>query len=196
MLTLACPRRRLRAFVAILVASGLLFATGCARSTYATAGGPRAPSMGSGGACWPVVPMRLLALEHGREWEPVSELHSDGMMFFVAKSGRPPLGRVVGDSLVDASGRPQIACAAGGRLMFQGRVVAAGYGPNDELVFQDDGTRIFVGDDGTVFMESRGKPILGPPGSGRGVVRIEGARGPARRTGALLVLLSLGGPPR
>jgi hypothetical protein len=139
--------------------------------------------------------MRLVALEHGRDWEPMSELRSDGMVFFVAK-GAKPLGRIVGDSLVDANGRAQMACAAGGRLMLEGRLVAAGYGPNDELIFHDDGTRIFVADDGTVFMETRGQAIFGPQGRARGVARVEGARGPARRTGALLVLLSLAGPPR
>jgi hypothetical protein len=141
--------------------------------------------------------MRLVALEHGRDWEPISELRSDGMVFSVAK-GAKPLGRIVGDSLIDANGRAQMACAAGGQLVLEGRPVPAGYGPNDELVFQDDGTRIFVADDGTVFMDRMGQSFFGPQGraSGRGVARVEGARGPARRTGALLVLLSLAGPPR
>lgn len=88
-----------------------------------------------------------------------------------------------------------------GQLRCQNRQVSMGPGPGafysdrGELVFPHEAV-IFVADDGTVFMTMGNRRVFGPNGSGAdGVARVMGPVSTARHTAALLVFLSLGGPP-
>lgn len=64
--------------LALLVAVTLLCA--CARSSQKYGGGGYNPSYGpppGGGPCWPIAPLQLQVLEHGREFEPISMVAAD-----------------------------------------------------------------------------------------------------------------------
>lgn len=171
-----CPMRVALLFVAALVLAGCK--------------GPRSGgSDGDDAACWPVRPMVLEALEHGAEWEPISAIEADGTIVHLAK-GRRPMGRLENDRLVGA-GKTVLTCDADRHLSMPGLAGSAGY--DAEGAFVEKETRILVTDDGTVVMTSHGAAVFGPDGKGH--ARVRGATGGARRTAALLVLLSLGGPP-
>lgn len=142
------------------------------------------------GACWPVRPLRLDALEHGNEWEPMSAVEADGQIVHLAK-GRRPMGRLVNDQLLAASGKVVGACNDHHEIVFDGTTSKAHF--DAEGAFVEDKVRILVTDDGVVHMTSRGKTIFGS--GGKGQARVVGPVSEARRTAALLVLLSLGGPP-
>jgi len=172
-------------FVAAAVA---LTVSGCA-SAGAGAGGERA---GRSTACWPVVPLELQALEHGREWEPIARLAADGSI----SNARGPWGRIAGDAAT---------FSVGGTVWLQARCVGrtvevtspvspalktvisydAGDGFNEHAGWE---ARITVADDGVVDMRTRGdRRVFGRPGSGGGAVRVVGDVRAARRTAALLV---------
>lgn len=176
--------------------AGLIFAVVLAVVPVSGCGGAGRGSGtgGSGGgvddeaACWPVRPMVLEALEHGAEWEPISAIEADGTVVHVAK-GRRPIGRLEHDQLI-VKGKTAITCE--GRKLVVPQLAAAG-GYDAEGAFVEKGVRILVTDDGTVVMTDHGKPVFGPGAQGH--ARVRGATGGARRTAALLVLLSLGGPP-
>ncbi|MBK7402498.1 MAG: hypothetical protein IPJ34_41275 [Myxococcales bacterium] len=142
------------------------------------------------GACWPVRALRLDALEHGSEWEPMSAVEADGQIVHLAK-GRRPMGRLVNDQLLAASGKVIGACNDHHEIVFDGTTSKARF--DAEGAFVENEVRILVADDGVVHMTSRGKTIFGP--GGKGQARVVGPVSEARRTAALLVLLSLGGPP-
>lgn len=161
-------------------------------------GGPRGggnpsygPSYGpppGGGACWPVAPLQLQALEHGRDFEGIAAVAADGSLLH-AKGGS--MGVLRGDVLQAPNG--QMSCQ-GRQISIRGRP-GAFYSNTDELVIPNEIT-IFVADDGMVFLTARNRRVFGPPGSGAaGVARVVGPVAAARRTAELLVLLSLGGPP-
>jgi hypothetical protein len=172
-------------FVAVAVA---VTVSGCA-SAGAGAGGERA---GRSTACWPVVPLELQALEHGREWEPIARVAADGSI----SNARGPWGRIAGDAAT---------FSAGGTVWLQARCVGrvveltsplspalktvvsydAGDGFNEHAGWE---ARITVADDGMVDMRTRGdRRVFGRPGSGGGVVRVVGDVRAGRRTAALLV---------
>lgn len=154
--------------------------------------GARSGSAGTSGdgACWPVRPLRLDALEHGSEWEPISAVEPDGQIVHLAK-GRRPMGHLANDQLVATSGKVIGACNDHHEFTFQGTASKAHF--DAEGAFVEDEVRIFVADDGTVHMTTHGKTVFGPEGKGH--ARVVGPVSEARRTAALLVLLSLGGPP-
>jgi hypothetical protein len=150
-------------------------------------------------ACWPVVPLELQALEHGREWEPLSNLLGDGTI----TNGRGPIGRIANDQM--ALGKD------GGPVLLEGKCAGrdvemttplspafharATYTPRGELTeVSGFGATIFVADDGLVEarMGHGGKAWFGRPGSGGGVIRVVGNVKRARRTAALLVYAAVG----
>lgn len=141
--------------------------------------------------CWPIVGLALNALEHGREWEPIVVLREDGAIFHLGSKSDVPVAKLADDVVATKKGR--FACAQDRTLVLDGHASNAGFTPNDELVLRDDGTRIFVADDGTVSMWRRGKYVFGPPGSGGASARVEGPVKRARRTAALLVLVGIAG---
>jgi hypothetical protein len=158
----------------------------CASSGAATARGPTSD------VCWPVVPLELQALEHGREWEPVSRLAADGT---ISNRGGT-LGRISGDTLTMGVGQ---AVVLSGRCTGRGATLGSPLSAAVKMVVSYDasdafnevggaGARITVADDGTVEMKLRaGQPVFGRPGSGGGGVRVVGDVRAARRTAALLV---------
>lgn len=171
---------------ALLPVVAWLVLSGCrAGGAGAGAGGA---SGGDDGACWPVQPMVLEALEHGDEWEPISAIEADGSVVHLAK-GRRPMGRLEGDKVV--AGKTVLACDAERRLSAPDLASTARY--DADGAFVEKGMRILVTDDGTVVMTHHGKRIFGPDAQGH--ARVRGAHGGGRRTAALLVLMSLGGPP-
>lgn len=154
----------------------------------ARGGDPAYGSAPSGGPCWPVAPVELQALEHGREFEPIAAVTADGSL---AHAEGGSLGAIRGDVLYGRNG--QMTCR--GRQISIGRGAGAFYNERDELVIPGEVT-IFVANDGTVFMSMHNRRVFGPPGSGAaGVARVVGPIATARHTAELLVLLSLGGPP-
>ena len=161
---------------------------------FALAACGRGPSAhtpaGAAGACWPVRPLELQALEHGAEWEPMSAVEADGQIVHLAK-GRRPMARLDGDRLVGGFGKVAASCNERLEIVLDGKVSGAHY--DAEGAFVERGIRIFVADDGVVHMTSHGTKVFGP--GGKGQARVQGAVAEARRTAALLVLLSLGGPP-
>ena len=162
----------------------------CASSGSLTARGPASD------ACWPVVPLELQALEHGREWEPITRLAADGTV----SNRRGPLGRIDGAAAT---------FNVGGTVWLQGRCAARDaeltspvspalkmrvrYDERDAFNEVDGwGARIYVADDGTVEMKLRAdQPVFGRPGSGGGAVRVVGDVRAARRTAALLVFTTV-----
>jgi hypothetical protein len=136
------------------------------------------------------------ALEHGREWEPVSRLAADGTI----SNRRGMIGRVSGDTLTVGTG-PVLAFS--GQCTGRSATLVTPLNPAMKMMVRYDerdvfnevggwGTRIAVADDGTVEMQMRaGQPVFGRPGSGGGAVRIVGDVRGARRTAALLVFTTV-----
>jgi hypothetical protein len=147
----------------------------------ASPSGPASPSTTSppttAGACIPVVPLRLLVLEHGREWEPIAALQADGVVLR-AKGGA--MGRIANDQVTDMSGQPVFTCV-GSELRVPGQTPTARFEPNGDLV--DKVIRIHVEPTGEIFMVTGGHP---PQSMGR----VEGPQ-QSPRTAAVLVLLTL-----
>jgi len=147
-------------------------------------------------ACWPVVPLQLQALEHGREWEPISWVAADGTV----SNRRGTLGRIDGASAT---------FRAGGTVWLQGRcagrdaeltspaspALKMGVRYDERDAFNEVGgwgAHIYVADDGTVEMKfGPGRTVFGGPGSGGGAVRVVGDVRAARRTAELLVFTSV-----
>jgi hypothetical protein len=162
----------------------------CASSGAPTAHGPASD------ACWPVVPLELQALEHGREWEPITRLAADGTV----SNKRGPLGRIDGATAT---------FSVGGAVWLQGRCtgrdaeMTSPVSPALKMRVSYDergafnevdgwGAWIYVADDGTVEMKMRAdQPVFGRPGSGGGAVRVVGDVRAARRTAALLVFTTV-----
>lgn len=182
----------MRVLVSVLaLVLALVVVSGCRGGSGGASAGANAGGAGGAddAACWPVQPMVLEALEHGAEWEPISAIEADGSVVHLAK-GRRAMGRLEGDRFV--AGKSTLTCDAERRLSVPGLSAAGGY--DAEGAFVEKGVRILVTDDGTVLMTHHGKTVFGP-GDGQGHARVRGAHGGGRRTAALLVLLSLGGPP-
>ena len=170
-------------------------AIGCATAP----GTPVAANAGDDAACWPVVPLELQALEHGREWEPVSHLLADGTV----TNARGPFGRIATDHMtIGKDGGPVLLegkCAGRDVEMtsplmpnFRARATYTERGELTEVSGFD--ARIFVADDGLVEarLGHRGAAWFGRPGSGGGVIRVVGDVKRARRTAALLVYTTVG----
>ncbi len=150
-------------------------------------------------ACWPVVPLELQALEHGREWEPLSKLLADGTI----TNGRGPIGRIARDhmTLGKDAGPVLLEGTCAGRDVemttpfspnFHARATYTARGELTKVSGFD--ATIFVADDGLVEarMGHGGKAWFGRPGSGGGVIRVVGDVKRARRTAALLVYTTVG----
>lgn len=148
----------------------------------APASGASAPA--SSNACWPVVPLRLEGLEHGKEWEPQVLLDDDGS---VHNPRGPAFARIDHDRAETTTGTMQ--CDAD-RSVHLGAKAGLRYDATDALVSND--IRIYVADDGEVEVKSGAKVLIGNGAGGR--ARIVGDVKLARRTAELLVLLSLAGP--
>ena len=158
--------------------------------------GPTAGRGSASDACWPIVPLEVQALEHGREWEPVSWLGADGTI----SNRRGPIGRIAGDTLTIGAGQ---AIALSGKCTGRRATLGSPLNPALKMVVSYDesdafeemegrGARITVAADGAVEMRIRaGQPMFGRPGSGGGAVRVVGDVHGARRTAALLVFTTV-----
>jgi hypothetical protein len=168
------------------------FGFGCA-----TAAGPGDGASGPGAdpTCWPIVELQLQALEHGREWEPISTLNVDGTI----ANRRGTLGRLAADHFTIGTGPTPIL---EGRCRVREVEITSPLSPrftmlarhtDDDALVELSGHRahVRVGDDGLVDATlDGGRRIFGPPGGGGGVVRVIGDLRRARRTAALLVFVS------
>jgi hypothetical protein len=131
-----------------------------------------------------VVPLRLVALEHGKEWEPQVILEDDGS---VHNPRSPAFARIDHDRAETSTGTLQCDADKSVRL---GAKAGLRYDATDALVSED--IRIYVADDGEVEVKSGSKVLIGKGGGGR--ARVVGDVKLARRTAEILVLLSLAGP--
>jgi hypothetical protein len=171
-----------------LAAALAMMAITCASSG---AGGGGARARGST-ACWPIVPLEVQALEHGREWEPIARLAGDGSI----SNRRGLLGRIAGDGATFSAGDTvwlQARCV-GRRVELTSPInptlkMVVSYDARDAFNEQAGwGARITVADDGVVEMRTRGdRPVFGRPGTAGGAVRVVGDVRAGRRTAALLV---------
>jgi hypothetical protein len=164
---------------------------GCASS-----GGTGAGARGPSDACWPVAPLEVQALEHGREWEPITRLAADGTV----SNRRGRLGRIdAASATFSARGAVWLEARCDGRSaeltspLNPALTMRATYDARD--AFNESGglgARIYVADDGTVEMKVRAdQTMFGRPGSGGGAVRVVGDVRTARRTAALLVFTTV-----
>jgi hypothetical protein len=148
---------------------------GCGgQTTTATTHGPTNAALS---ACIPVVPLRLLVLEHGSEWEPIADLQPDGTVYYGKKSA---VARIANDQVSDIRGQPIFQCV-NGELLVPGQHPRARFEPNGDLV--DAMMRIHVEPNGMVFMVTGGNA---PKPMGR----VEGPQ-QSPRTAAILVLIAL-----
>jgi len=120
----------------------------------------------------------------------MSVLEADGQLVHLGK-GRRPMGRIDRDRVRVGAGEVAFSCNSKLEIVMDGKASDAHYDAAGALVEKD--VRIFVADDGLVHMTSHGTQVFGP--GGKGQARVVGPVVEARRTAALLVLLSLGGPP-
>ena len=138
------------------------------------------------------MPLTLQALEHGREWEPISSLLADGTV----TNGRGHVGRIARDHMtLGKDAGPillEIKCAGRDVEMtsplspnLHSRATYTARGELTEVSGFD--ATIFVADDGLVEARmGRGRTAwFGRPGGGG--VRVVGDVKRARRTAALLV---------
>ncbi|MGZ3453265.1 MAG: hypothetical protein ACXVEF_26920 [Polyangiales bacterium] len=139
------------------------------------------------GACWPVVPLRLDALEHGSEWEPMVWMEADGSVHHTKTNSA--YARVAPDRV--HLGDEDLVCAADRTITATKGASGMRYDASDALFV--DPMRIFVRDDGEVEMSQGTAVIFGAGGKGR--ARVVGDIRAARRTAELLVVLALAGPP-
>ena len=142
------------------------------------------------------MPLELQALEHGREWEPVSRLAADGTI----SNPRGTIGRISGDTLTIGAGQ---VILLSGQCTARSATLGSPLSPALKMVVSYDerdafnevggaGARITVADDGAVEMKLHaGSPLFGRPGSGGGAVRVVGDVRVARRTAALLVFTTV-----
>jgi len=132
----------------------------------------------------PVAPMQLLALEHGREWEPVAALGPDGVIQQgISKRGPAAVFRIAGDEVFDMSGVSKMRCERDRTLRFAGTNLAMRFDERDALV-ASDGTRIYVRDSGEVEMALAGPTRVMP-------WRVAGISPGLRRSAELLVFATV-----
>jgi hypothetical protein len=131
--------------------------------------------------------MRLLALEHGAEWELMSALAADGTITQTFNKRHPPSFRIERDRLVaGAGGAPSLTCDADGVLRMEGTKMTMRFDAQGALT---DGNhmRIYVADSGVVEATLGGGEREGRrPGW-----RVEGVTPETRRTAELLVFASI-----
>ncbi len=135
------------------------------------------------GACLPVVPMRLLVLEHGAEWELVSVLEADGTIVH-AKQG--PIDSISADQLWDANRVSSMTCTADRALRVPDQAARSARFDAEVRLIDSDGSALWVAEDGVVHWVRGGRDIMG------GHARFDGAYGEARRTATIVVLATLG----
>jgi hypothetical protein len=128
----------------------------------------------------PIVPMELVALEHGSEWEPMATLAPDGT---ILQGRRKPIGAIGGDQLFDGSRRSVMWCAPDGTVRAPGASQPiARFDAQDRLLDAHDGSVMWIDDNGFVHRERGVDPF-------RGSVRFVGGYASAKRT-AIVVFLS------
>jgi hypothetical protein len=135
--------------------------------------------------CWPVVPLRLEALDHKTDWKPQAVLDADGS---IHNPQGPAFGRIVADD-AETSG-DALRCDPYKTVHLNSKA-AFHYDDADALVSEKGAERwirIFIADDGEVEVNNGGI-LVGPTAERR--ARVVGDVRRARRTAALLVLLSL-----
>jgi len=123
--------------------------------------------------------MTLVALEHGREWEPIAALHTDGTIV----RERIVIATLTADRLVaKKTGETIMTCGADRRITIEGRSLAH-FDGNDRLI-DADGSQLFVDPDGAVhWIHKEGDLFDG--------ARFEGEFARARRSAAAVVLATL-----
>jgi len=125
--------------------------------------------------------MRLLVLEHGTEWEPISELRADGT---IVHGKRGVIGGIGAEQLWDRDHQSVMWCAPDRTIQLKAQGPMAHFDASDRFI-DNDGSVLFVGDDGVVHWIRGGKDILGN-------ARFEGGYASAKRTAALVVMATLG----
>ena len=138
-----------------------------------------APQTGSSsGDCFAIVPMTLVALEHGREWEPIAELRADGTIV----RERNVIATLSADRLVKKTGETILTCGAGRRITIDGRSLA--HFDGNERMIDADGSPLFVDPDGAVHWIRKDGDLFDG-------ARFEGGFARARRSAAAVVLATL-----
>src|SRR6476620_3016167 len=107
-----------------------VFAVALALSACASSGSTPGRGVASA-ACWPIVPLQLQALEHGREWEPVSWLAADGTI----SNHHGTIGRLSGDTLTMGAGQ---AVAFSGQCTGRRATLASPLAPALKMVVSYD----------------------------------------------------------
>jgi hypothetical protein len=127
-----------------------------------------------------LVPMRLLPVSgaSGPEASVDLELRADGTLY----SHGQPVGQIVGDRVVSASGREILAVAADGTVTLNGTPTRIRLLDSGEIV-RPDGATLSFGDDGVPRSTVPGQPPT------RGALQLQGLRPEARRTAGLLALI-------
>ena len=122
--------------------------------------------------------MRLLALEHGREWEPMAELRADGTIV----REREVIATLSADRVVDRSGKTLLECTADRRLIADGRALA--HFDADDRFIDADGSQLYVSPDGSVHWTRKGGDLFRN-------ARFDGDFSRARRSAAAVVIATL-----
>lgn len=145
------------------------------------AGGSSGGGLPQGGACLPIVPMTLLVLEHGTEWEPIAKLEADGTIVH-GKQG--VVGGLGAEQMFDRDHKSVMWCAPDRTLHLPSRPgPMARFDAEDRLV-DSDGSVLFISDDGMVHWMRGGRDILGN-------ARFEPDVRGAKRTAILVVFATL-----
>jgi hypothetical protein len=151
---------------------------GCASASNTSTSGTGASALPSAPeTCWPVAPMRLVALEHGTEEKPIAEMQGGGSIYGLKRGERKFAGRLYHDALLDAYDTPSLTCVHR-EVGLPGVTTKGHYDAEDAYV--DERTRIAIADDGTVTLNGKA-----------GGVRVDGPIAKTRRTAILLVLAAL-----
>ena len=143
----------------------------------ACGGATSAKTPGAFEPCWPLGPMRVLAVTNANAPELFGEIQGDGTIWVLEHGSRKLVGRVTHDALLDPDGAPLITCVH--REVSLGSTSMRGHYDADDA-FVMDGRRVIVRDDGTVTMDGRSTGT-----------RFEGAIAGKRRTAILLLLAGM-----
>ena len=139
----------------------------------------------AGGACLPIAPMQLMALEHGSEWEPVASLAADGTVSQAVNKSPGVAFVLAADEVREPSGTAKMTCDATHVLHVAGSPHAMRFDDHDALVGTGtDSTRIFVRDDGSVEMSLGGATRQAP-------WKVTGVTAATRRTAEILILTAM-----
>lgn len=173
--------KSLQSVTALFCGAVLAFSCSCAGAQSTT-------SAGANARCLPVVPMRVLALEHGRAWELVATLAPDGFVYHRGSKGNAPIGRIWSDSVSGDRGGATLSCGSDWFLYdASGKRTDSHFTDRGDLEMLSERSVIHVDDSGQIVVVHDGQ--VDP----RMAARIEGDIRGARRTAAMLAMLAMFG---